>query len=110
MFESERERERGLEYLNQSDRIPSSERLKSSLHCVSALATAPKQNSHTLFLDSDDDLDEFDARYAQENEKRSHSSKQTMWQFCECITRLPASAAFSEDFVQFGTATHADAC
>ena len=36
------------------------ERLQSSLHCVSALAAAPKQNSHTIFVDSDEDLDEFD--------------------------------------------------
>ena len=36
------------------------ERLKNNLHCVSALAAAPKQNSHTLFVDSDEDLDEFD--------------------------------------------------
>jgi U3 small nucleolar RNA-associated protein 11 len=36
------------------------ERLKSSLHCVSALAAAPKQNSHTIFVDSDEDLDEFE--------------------------------------------------
>ena len=27
---------------------------------MSALAAAPKQNSHTIFVDSDEDLDEFD--------------------------------------------------
>ena len=36
------------------------ERLQSSLHCVSALAAAPKQKSHTIFVDSDEDLDDFD--------------------------------------------------
>lgn len=36
------------------------ERLKNSLHCVSALAAAPKQNAHTIFVDSDEDLEDFD--------------------------------------------------
>jgi len=77
---------------------------------VSALATAPKQNSHTLFLDSDDDLDEFDARNAQEEKTQSFAFNKQCGNFVECISRLPASAAFSEHFVQFGTATYADAC
>ncbi len=35
--------------------------MQESLHCISALADAPQQNRHTIFLDSDDDPEDFDA-------------------------------------------------
>ena len=36
------------------------EKLMSNLHSIAALQTAPKMNSHTVFVDSDEDLETYD--------------------------------------------------
>jgi len=52
-----------LNYVHMKKKVDDTkiQKLHSNLHCISALADAPKQNSHTIFLDSDEDPEDFDA-------------------------------------------------